>query len=158
LVVLSPIPQEDLGLPFPEPAAHNRALEQYTKVLQETAAQRHLPFVDLFHPLAKLPPSTPDRRWTTNGLLPNRYGYCLIAQEIERHPLGPPEPWRAELDIGAKVLRQSEAKVQGVNVEGGHLHFEIVPAHLPEPPPPKFINANDPFVRITGLASGSYVL
>ena len=60
LVVLSPIAQEELGRPFPDPAAHNRSLEQYTAVLQETAARRRLWFVDLFHPLVKLPPSIPD--------------------------------------------------------------------------------------------------
>jgi putative heme-binding domain-containing protein len=156
LVVLSPTPHEDLGRPFPDPTAHNRALERYTAALRETATRRRLAFVDLFHPLAALPAS--HAHWTTNGFLPNRYGYWLIAREIERQLLGPAKPWRVELDASGKVLGRSGAEVREVRAQGVPLRFEVVPAHLAEPAPPQFVPTEDPVVRITGLAPGEYVL
>jgi putative heme-binding domain-containing protein len=178
LVVLSPTSHEDLGRPFPEPAAHNRSLEQYTAVVRETAAQRRLPFVDLFHPRgpawppprpsrgfennrggqAGAPPPLPDQRWTTNGLLPNRYGYWLIAREIERQLLGPAEPWRVKLDRTGKVLDRSGANVREVKSDGTRLRFEMVPAMLPEPLPPKFVHRDDLVMQVAGLRPGRYVL
>jgi putative heme-binding domain-containing protein len=166
LVVLSPTAHEDLGRPFPDPTAHNRSLEQYTAALQEVAAKRRLPFVDLFHPLAALPASGP--HWTTNGLLPNRYGYWLIAREIERQLLGPARSWRVELNRTGKVLERLGVEVRTIQAEGAPLRFEVVPAHLPEPSPPcekgdatlksRVPFFEDPVVRITGLAPGKYVL
>jgi putative heme-binding domain-containing protein len=158
LVVLSPTSHEDLGRPFPDPTAHNRALEEFTAALRKKAVQRGLPFVDLFHPLTRLLRSAPDRRWTTNGLLANRYGYWLIAREVERQLLGPAQPWRVKLDQTDKVLDRSGAEVRGLQVDGPRLRFEVVPAVLPEPSPPKFVDQDDPVVQVTGLPPGRYVL
>jgi lysophospholipase L1-like esterase len=158
MVILSPPPHEDLGRPLPDPAEHNRSLEQYTAALREVAGQRRLPFVDLFHPLARLPSPAPGRSWTTNEILPNQYGYWLIAREVERQLFGPDEPWRVDLDSSGKVLGRRGADVARIEFRPSHLWFDITPAYLPAPRPPPFVDLLEPVLRVTGLPPGRYVL
>ncbi len=158
LVILSPTPHEDLGRPLPDPAEHNRSLEQYTAVLRDVAERRRLPFVDLFHSLATSRDSARDRSWTTNGLLPNRRGYWRIAREVENQLLGAEEPWRIELDASGKVLGRRGAEVARVRSERDGLRFDLLPATLPAPPPPPPLRADQPVVRVRGLAPGRSVL
>src|SRR4051794_3314670 len=68
VVLLSPTLHEDLGRPFPDPAAHNRQLEAYTAAVQQLAQQRGLTFIDLYHPLVKDRQEHPQDRLTSNGI------------------------------------------------------------------------------------------
>ena len=47
IVLLSPLRQEDLGRPLPDPAAHNKDLGLYRDAIAQTATARGYPFVDL---------------------------------------------------------------------------------------------------------------
>jgi lysophospholipase L1-like esterase len=153
-ILLSPAFHEDLGRPFPDPAAHNRDLEQYTAALRKLAARRRLLFVDLFHPLLREKRKEPRRRLSTNGLLPSKAGYRLLAAEVERQLLGPAPPWEVELDHSGKVLAVQGARVAGVSADGKGLRFEIQPALLPPPDG----EGRGPFLRIRGLGPGNHVL
>src|SRR5437660_192041 len=84
VVMLSPSFHEDLGRPLPDPAAHNRDLEEYVAALQKLAAGRGLAFVDVFHPLVKAKRADPRARLTTNGILLNALGYTHVAAAVER--------------------------------------------------------------------------
>ena len=78
-VLLSPIRHEDLrairpGLP--DPAEHNRLLEQYSKAIEELAKERGARFVDLF-PLGSRPPL-----FTENGIHFGAAGYRMLRDEF----------------------------------------------------------------------------
>jgi lysophospholipase L1-like esterase len=157
IVVLSPAFHEDLGRPFPDPAEHNRALEQYTAGLKDLAARRKLPFVDLFHPLAHAKQANPERRLTTNGILPNRNGYALIAAEVEAQLFGTLPAWDVEVDRAGKVLTLHGAEVGKVRVGPDSLRFDLTPSALPAPSADQPAE-RQPRLRVTGLAPGRYLL
>lgn len=81
LVLASPTREESLGGKLPNPAAHNKDLELYSKTIQEIANQRKLPFVDLFHTIipASEPPVPENQRLTENGLHLTANGYQKTA-------------------------------------------------------------------------------
>jgi lysophospholipase L1-like esterase len=158
LVLLSPVPHEGLGRPLPDPAEHNRFLEQYTAALKELAASRKLLFVDLFHPLARLEPAPRAQPWTSNGLLPNRHGYWRIAQLIEHELLGARDGWRIELESAGKVVARSGVEVRNLRLRQGSLCFDLVAQSLPPPPPPSFLHVKGPVLCVSGLAPGPYAL
>jgi len=47
IVLLSPIPHEDLGRPLPDPTAHNAQLVLYREAMKQTAATRGVSYLDL---------------------------------------------------------------------------------------------------------------
>jgi lysophospholipase L1-like esterase len=49
VVLLSPLKQEALGRPLPDPTAQNESLRLYVQAIREVAAQRGSRFVDLFN-------------------------------------------------------------------------------------------------------------
>lgn len=81
IVLLSPIQQENLGPPFPDPAAHNANLELYTEAIRQLAAQRNLRFVDLFHGLQEF--KEPGVFLTDNGIHLTAAGYLYAALALE---------------------------------------------------------------------------
>jgi lysophospholipase L1-like esterase len=158
VVLLSPTFHEDLGRPFPDPAEHNRSLEQYTDALEALAGRRKLRFVNLFHPLLKIKAADP-RRQTTNGLLPNQYGYWLIAREVERQLYSAPRTWAVELDRSGKLLGSVRAAVTGIKAGPDGLRFDVRPAVLPAPPSPTGVpEVPRPSWRVTGLPPGRHAL
>jgi lysophospholipase L1-like esterase len=152
VVILSPAFHEDLGRPFPDPAEHNRALEQYTAALKDFAARRKVLFVDLFHPLAQGKQANPERRLTTNGLLPNENGYALIAAEVERQLFATPPAWRVEVDGAGKVLAARRASVDEIRTGADGMRFDLTPAAL------SAASSDPPRLRVTELAPGRYLL
>jgi len=81
-VLLSPIRHEDLrstrpGLP--DPARHNQLLENYTKAIEELAAERGGRFANSF---AAAAPAKPDTSLTDNGIHLTESGYARWAENI----------------------------------------------------------------------------
>jgi hypothetical protein len=106
VVLLSPIPHEQVDRVPLDPAQHNAELERYTGTMREVAATRGVRFVDLFHPLRPLfdDPSLGDL--TLNGIHLEDRGYQvaarLMARELGWLPadaslLDPPGPARLRL-------------------------------------------------------------
>jgi len=159
IVVLSPAFHEDLGRPFPDPAEHNRNIEQYTSELEKLAGKRKHWFVDLFHPLAAVKAKDSNQRLTTNGVLPNDHGYWLLARHIERQLFKGPRAWNVELDSSGKILTAEQAAVVKVKAGSDGLAFDLIPSVLPPPRPP--VGEDDvpqPCLRVKGLATGRYLL
>lgn len=97
-VILSPIRHQELPPPLPDPLAHNAQLSVYTEALRELAAQRGIPFVDLYH----WKPPLPVRDLTDNGIHLTAKGYRCLAAEIGRQ-LG----WPAHLAKAGKSLTEA---------------------------------------------------
>jgi lysophospholipase L1-like esterase len=157
IIILSPTLHEDLARPFPDPTEHNRNIAQYTDALEKLADKRKLLFVNLYHPLVKLKEKDPKKRLTTNGLLPNQWGYWLLAREVENQLVRTLRTWSVELDSSGKVLALQRASVGKIKAVPDGLTFDVIPAVLPSPPDP--LGARDlpqPSVRIKGLQPGRY--
>lgn len=165
LVLLSPPFAEDLGRPLPDQVEHNRDLEQYTAAIKAIADKRHLPFVDLFHPLTLAKHANPMVRLTHNGILLNESGYWIAAQEIEKQLGLRPEP--------AQLAMTSEGKVvssHGMNVTTFEstrppaVRVQVTAANLPAPAAPAPIAKIEalmdpaPVLQVTGLAPGDWTL
>ena len=78
VVLVSPPLQENLGAPYPDPAAHNADILLYTKVMAQIAADRNLMFVNM----AKLVPvfaEVTKKPRTDNGLHFTEEGYWEVA-------------------------------------------------------------------------------
>jgi lysophospholipase L1-like esterase len=164
LVLLSPALHEDLGRPYPDPAEHNKSLEAYGAAIHAIADQRHLPFIDLFHPLAQAKVAAPELRLSTNGILLNDAGYWRVAREIERQLGLARPPWRIELGAKGEVLSAAGAKVSDVSATAEGLGWNCVEDQLPGPPSPAASKSAPalaelaPVLVVKGLPEGDWTL
>lgn len=86
VILVSPIAHEKLGGFLPNPAEHNRNLEQYTQGMREVAKKLDIPFIDLYAPTAELMANETDSL-TSNGIHLNARGYQQVS-EIMAKALG----------------------------------------------------------------------
>jgi len=106
IVLLSPIYQETLPPPLPNPTAHNKNLEIYSKAIGKLAADRKHTFVDLFTKLRST-----DKPLTYNGLHLDANGYQQLAKTV-----------LAELGLGKVSLTGSDALREAI-VAKNQLYF-----------------------------------
>jgi lysophospholipase L1-like esterase len=158
IVLFSPLRQEDLGRPLPDPAPHNRDLRLYRDTMRDVARQRGLRFVDLYDLVADGTKEHPPAPLTDDGIHLTAYGYWKSAPVLER-ALGPePPPWRVEIEDNAKVRA-----AQGVKVLAA-CQFTMADTMLPLPPLPRGgsarVSTSGPERRliVTGLGAGNYTL
>jgi len=105
LVLFSPIAHENLkDVNLPDGAENNKRLELYTQAMADVAKAAGVPFVDLFHPTAKLYPSSP-RPLTINGIHLNEEGDKQLAAVIDKALF--PEPAPARESAALEKIRQA---------------------------------------------------
>jgi hypothetical protein len=112
IVLLSPMPHEQVDrVPF-DPAAHNADLERYTEAMRAIAADKGVRFVDLFRPLRPLFEDPKLGDLTLNGIHLEDRGYQIASRAIARDLgwlpadaplLDPPPPDQLRL---AEAIRQ----------------------------------------------------
>lgn len=105
LALLTPLPHETLGAPWPDPSAHQRDLAAYAAAVATLARERGLqliPLFDLLQPAAATPSPTP---LTDNGIHLSPRGYRRLAEVMEDHLFGSPGAWRTAPQ--AEALRQA---------------------------------------------------
>lgn len=73
LVLVSPAPAENLGVPLPDQSEHNRNLALYRDAIRDLAKARNAHFLDLFGSVIS------DDNLTTNGIHYSPDGYEVIA-------------------------------------------------------------------------------
>jgi hypothetical protein len=163
LVLLSPTCEESSGAHGEDVSARNRDVEQYANVIAAIAAERKLPFIDLFHPLVEIKRAHPGLRLTSNGITPNDAGYWIVGDEIERQLGLRADPWRVELTADGKVRSARSADVTpGTAGEG--LRFRLVEHFLPAPAAPDDLRKAGaatpglPHLRVAGLGAGRWAL
>ncbi len=138
VVVLSPIRHEALGPPLPDPSEHNRALELYSKAVEELAADAGFRFVDLFNAFQPAPTGEMRPLVTDNGVHPNAYGYWRIGWEVLRAlGLTPAGGWELRLkDRGTAGHEIVGARLFGVDPQPHGARFEVLEGWLDPPAPP----------------------
>lgn len=169
LVLVSPPPFEDAGVPGVDTLARNRDLALYAGAIREAAEEWEAEHVDLFGGLASAM-SADGRPLTDNGMHLSAFGYWLAAPVIAA-PLIEPQPWRLSLAVDqgrVAVERSSGTTVIDITEElqqvDGVLRWSLRDAALPAPdPPPGKKGEERPaaaprILQIRGLPQGAYQL
>jgi lysophospholipase L1-like esterase len=163
VVLLSPLRQEDLGKPLPDPAAQNRNIRLYADVLRQVAARRGHEYVDLYDLLGDGTKATPTTPYTDNGVHLTAYGYWRAAAALEQGLGLKPAHWVVEVTAdGSAPDVASGAKLDKVRRK--LLRFAVTDVMLPPPPPPKdapkgaALPGVERVLRVGKLTPGKYVL
>jgi lysophospholipase L1-like esterase len=139
VVLLSPLPHENLGPPLPDPAEINKHLQLYSEALRELADKRQCRFVDLYRPLIKemsalrVDRGTPQYRapLTDDGMHLTAYGYSRTAVLLEDRLGWKPRLWLVTLGSDGTVAEARGTKVEQVRTDP--LRFEATDTVLPFP-------------------------
>lgn len=173
VVILSPLKQEDLGKPLPNPERFNRDRELYSQVLKNLAQSRSYPFVDLYNTLGDGKQSS-DQPYTDNGVHLTSYGYWAASGVIDFCLGLMPPSWNVEIDVTDKGLAAVGTKLTQVELDKTKLRFEALDQVLPYAPgpsrwfpkvmPPEIaepipkISIGSRILKVAGLAPGTYTL
>ncbi|HEV3163908.1 MAG TPA: SGNH/GDSL hydrolase family protein [Isosphaeraceae bacterium] len=165
VIFLSPIPQEDLGRPLPEPRRHNHDLRLYRDALKTVASKRGNVFIDMYELLgdgAKWPLAHP---LTDDSIHLTAYGYWNAAQAVAMGLSLEPPKWRVAIGPEGKVEFERGTKVTNVRMKKDALRFEARDTTLPGLPimeggPPGGLMSWGPMpvLQVRGLAPGHYRL
>jgi lysophospholipase L1-like esterase len=162
VVLLSPLRQEDLGRPLPDPAPQNKNVRLYADALRQVAGRRGCGFVDLFDLLGDGTKATPQGAYTDDGMHLTAYGYWRSAAALEQG-LGLKEPrWRVEIDAAGKTSAVEGTKV--AHLKTAPLRFEATDDTLTPPPAPRdapmgaSLPGAERVLRVSGLPAGRYLL
>jgi lysophospholipase L1-like esterase len=153
VILLSPMKQEDVGRPFPDPTENNRKIGLYRDALKQAAEKRQLGFIDL----TDLPGDTSKGpHWTDNGLHLTAYGYRKAGQALDQRLGLAPRHWKLTIDKDGKVAESEGMKIAKAEA----LHFEATDAELPTPPAPVADKGETPerVLKVTGLPAGKHEL
>ena len=153
IVLFSPIANEKHRDPnFPDPAANNSNLRDYTDAMANVAQANGVPFVDLFKPSQQLFADAERKgaSLTVNGFLLTDAGDKALAPAIFKGLFGEDAPslnekLRAAVNEKNRQWHQRYRTVDGFNVYGGRSALAYLPGkpgHITdrEPPEPRISN------------------
>ncbi|MDB5388186.1 MAG: hypothetical protein JWM11_3832 [Planctomycetaceae bacterium] len=165
IVVLSPIRQEDLGRPLPDPATFNENRKLYSEVLKSAAESRGLPFINLYELLGEGKKSPAKRSYTDNGIHLTSYGYWNLAIALEAGLGWKPAHWEIEFDTVENQHVKSGTTLEKIEIEKSKsVRFTATDLVLPYPPAPGSSRGSAAItgtlrkLKINGFAPGNYVL
>jgi lysophospholipase L1-like esterase len=163
VLLLSPLRQENLGRPLPDPEPQNRNVRLYADALGRVARKRGYPFVDLYELLGVGAVQTPAAPFTDDGMHLTAYGYWRAAAALEQGLGLKPTRWSVEVSAdGSARSVAAGAKVDKVSQKP--LRFEVTDDVLPPPPAPKdapkgaALPGYERVLRVSKLLPGKYVL
>jgi len=162
VVLVSPIPYEQVSPLLPDPGPRNADLAAYTEAMREIAAEENVPFVDLYHPLLPLVGDPAANRLTFNGIHLTAYGYWVAAQMM-LDQLGFLDTPRIEIDAETLELLSRGPRVAEARRQGKTIAFEINDWKPAIAPPPgarlhEAVLSMQPKLVIHGLKPGRYTL
>jgi len=148
IILLSPLKQENLGQPLPDPKEQNENLRLYADAIRDTAKKRDHLFVDLYDQLGK-----EKKHLTDNGIHLTPWGYWRSAPVLED---GLGLPTVADIKINPPPLTNDG------NTITAHRSRVTAPM-LPLPPQPSDsvpspLAAAGFVVRVKGLSAEEYIL
>ena len=103
LILVSPIAQEKLGEPYPDPQKRNENLKLYSEQIGKIAKKNDLVFVNLFVPTQVKMSDTKAEPFTIDGYQLNDRGQRMVAEELAA-TLGITDPWSDELESLRKLV------------------------------------------------------
>jgi lysophospholipase L1-like esterase len=162
IVLLSPLRQEDLGPPLPDPAANNKNLALYREAIRKVAEKRQARFVDFYELLADGAKQTPPAPLTDNGIHLTAFGYWRAGAALEQSFGLKPSRVLIDLKSDGTVVQAQGAKVERDKTKP--LCFHVTSERLPMPAMPDespngvAFSWGEQLVRVQGLPEGKYVL
>ena len=159
IILLSPLRQEDLGRPLPDPAEQNQRLALYRDAIRDVAQKRGLAFVDFYKLVGVAAQVAP---LTDNGIHLTPYGYWRTAAALEKG-LGLPAP-RWQVDVSAKGGKPVAQGARISDMRTSPIHFRVTDDVLPVPPAPAAGAPKKPAAQgervlcVSGLPPGRYTL
>jgi lysophospholipase L1-like esterase len=128
IVLLSPLRQEDLGRPLPDPAEQNKNLRAYADAIRDVAQKRRLTFVDLYDALGDgAREGTP---LTDNGIHLTAFGYWRSAFALEKELDLAAAHWSIQISAdGSTASVVHGARVTDVSHKP--LSFKVIDGALP---------------------------
>ena len=157
MILLSPIRQEDLGRPLPNPERHNQNRVLYGATIQQIANERGHLFVDLYATLGSPSKNGKSPSLTDNGVHLTPYGYWQAARTLEDDLAWTPWHWELNLTAEGKVEKAGGTKVSEAQIDGGTLRFTLLEDRLPLPAAGKHAGLTGA-LRIQGLPAGKFTL
>ncbi|MDW8221582.1 MAG: SGNH/GDSL hydrolase family protein [Gemmatales bacterium] len=161
IVVLSPIRQESLGPPLPDPKPYNENVALYHQATRQLAEEFGVPYIDLYSTLITSEPSRVPL--TENGIHLNRYGYWRLS-EVLAEQMGWTEKWEVVLDHQRQLtITVKGTRLQNLQWSADGLSFTAHDTVLPHPapegsPPHADEQAAHRRLVVHGLADGKYQL
>jgi lysophospholipase L1-like esterase len=148
IVLLSPLKQENLGPPLPDPTANNKNLRLYADAIRDVAKKRGYTFVDLYDLLARASKPHTSIWLTDNGIHLTEFGYELSTVILEwALNLSEKEwKWKVEIDVQGKVGPVQGARIEKIAVKP--LRFRVKTDRL----------GDGGTLLVKGLMPGKYTL
>lgn len=163
LVVVSPMPQEQIGL-LPDPADRNVMIARYCAVMDKVTAEKGVAYMDIFHPILELRKDNAVPSLTFNGIHLHDRGAWIVAQVMmDALHIDAAAP-RVRIDAAARTAQAEDASVSDIAARGSGLTFRLTEERLPAPAAPEGVPVESqlaawtPVVAVTGLAPGQYAL
>ena len=153
IVLLSPLRQENLAAPLPDPSEQNRRLELYRDAIAVVAQDRQCGFIDLF----ELVKSDSDAQLTDNGMHLTSFGYEVAARAFEQGFSLPARQWRLTANWGDKSVAAKGPSITEVEGDDQQLQFQVVDAVVPLPPSAVEVSTRRT-LQVTDLPQGQYQL
>jgi len=156
IVLLSPLRQENLGPPLPDPTAHNKDVRLYANTLRRTAQKRGHGFVNLYELDGDGSWATPAGPYTDDSMHLTAYGYWRSSATLEQELDLETATWQVTIDGTTVTAKGAKATVTG----SAPLRFDVIDTRLPPCQPPKdaSLSGVERVLRVKGLAKGKYVL
>jgi len=156
IVWLSPLRQEKMPPPLPDPVEQNKNLALYRDAIAEVARQNDQGFVDLFTLLG----GTETSALTNNGIHLTAQGYWESSLALERGLGLKDKPWRVTLKADGGIGEVQGTTVQPANElkPGWLLTDDVLPFPLPSEKGRSLPAARQRILKIDGLAPGKHTL
>ncbi len=165
IVLISPIRQEDLGRPLPDPTEQNKRLALYTNALEKVGSERNCDFIDLFNTLIPSAKPSGGQPLTDDEQHLTELGYFHLAEALDDLCHGPREKWNLTVYApdGRISVVGAGTTVTDIAREGSTFRWKATDERLPmpipaNPPHTSYRFFTDRTIRVTGLPSGHYQL
>ena len=163
IVLISPIPLENLGPPLPNPDKQNANIRLYRDLMAKAASTRELVLIDFFErysepiPTEKRPAGLRGLTLTEDGLHPDDYGYFRLDGTILFDlQIQPSDCLDLEFDREGAVKGN---KVFGARKTDKGVQFQVTDDSLPEVCTPRADGRHGGHcVNIKGLSNGKYII
>jgi len=131
LVLVSPIAYENLGTRTPRWQERNREISAYGRLMNETAANTGVLFIDLYGPTAELMEGKDTPKLTDNGINLNAYGYWCVSRALADALLPGTAPWVLSVDAKSGKSLGRGARVSQVKFTTAAMAFTVQELNWP---------------------------
>ena len=131
LVLVSPIAYENLGARTPRWQERNREISAYGRLMNETAANTGVLFIDLYGPTAELMEGKDTPKLTDNGINLNAYGYWCVSRALADALLPGTAPWVLSVDAKSGKSLGRGARVSQVKFTTAAMAFTVQELNWP---------------------------